>query len=69
MKIHNLLYLTPTLVFAHPGHPGPADHGDITHALLSLGTALVILTATWLILRTHNRRKALIPVRKDPPNG
>ncbi|MCC5843388.1 MAG: hypothetical protein JJU05_03970 [Verrucomicrobia bacterium] len=69
MKKHTLLCLAPSLAFAHPGHPGPADHGDITHALLSLGTAIILLTSTWLILRANNRRKAPVPVRKDSNHG
>lgn len=70
MKKHIILFFAPSLAFAHPGHPGPADHGDFTHALISLGVATILLTSTWLILRANNRRKkALIPVKKDSKHG
>jgi hypothetical protein len=69
MKTQTLFFLAPSLAFAHPGHPGPADHSDATHALLSLGVAVVLLAATGLILRAKKRRKALVPVKKDAHNG
>lgn len=69
MKTLTSLLAFPTVLLAHPGHPGPADHGEITHALLGLGVALIVLTGIWMILKTNNRRKAPARVRKDPHNG
>lgn len=60
--------LAPSL-FAHPGHPGPADHGDVTHAVLGLLLALPLLGTAWLFLRNQSRRRALQPVRKEVPRG
>jgi hypothetical protein len=69
MNKHIALLSLPSSAFAHPGHLGPADHGDVTHALLSLGIAMILLTGTWMILKANNRRKVPVRVRKDHPNG
>lgn len=63
------LTLLPALLQAHPGHPGPADHGDLTHALLGLLATLPVLGGTWLLLRARNRRLAKVAVRKDSRHG
>jgi len=58
----------PGLLLAHPGHPGPANHGNLTHALLGLLISLPLLFTSWMILRARNRRHAREAVRKGGCN-
>ena len=55
----NLLNALPRVpqFLAHPGHPGPADHGDITHIIVGLLVALLLLAGTGLTLRHLQQRK------------
>lgn len=58
-----LLALSPFTLFAHPGHPGPATHGDFTHLLIGTFIALPIaLLVVNLVLNI--RQKAHAKVRK-----
>lgn len=52
------LSILPVAIWAHPGHPGPADHGDLTHFMLGTLLALPLLAGIWLTLRHMNQRKA-----------
>jgi hypothetical protein len=56
-------------LLAHPGHPGPAGHGDGTHALLSLGISLLVLGGAWLLLRARRLRQSPAAVRRENSNG
>lgn len=58
------LTLLPLSLFAHPGHPGVENHGDLTHVLLGLAFAL---PAAMLLagIRIRARRKAHIKVTKQ----
>lgn len=48
-----LLTLSPTLLPAHPGHPGPAEHSDVTHLIVGLVVALPALLGFSLWRRHH----------------
>ncbi|MDA3874690.1 MAG: hypothetical protein PF795_12120 [Kiritimatiellae bacterium] len=48
-----LLLLSPTLLLAHPSHPGPEAHGDLTHLIVGLVIALPALIGFILWLRHH----------------
>ena len=53
-----LFALCPLAALAHPGHPAPADHGDLAHVLWGVALTLPVLAITWLLLRARNRRLA-----------
>ncbi|MEX2607259.1 MAG: hypothetical protein WD708_07935 [Kiritimatiellia bacterium] len=48
-----LILVSPALLRAHPGHPGPAEHSDITHLVVGLAISLPALLGFILWLRHH----------------
>lgn len=64
MKLPALFSLLPLSVFAHSGHPGVVEHGNLTHLLLGLAVALpaaLILRSLWL----RKAEKAAAKARKQ----
>lgn len=66
--ILSLSVLSRGLLFAHPGHPAPEAHGDLTHLLVGLLIALPLL-AGGALLALRNRSKAATEINKEKTDG
>lgn len=66
----SLFFFSATVLLAHPGHPGPADHGDLTHFLLGTLLALPLAAGAWLGFHHFKKRKAArAAAPKEIPHG
>ncbi len=64
-----LALLISQLASAHSGHPGAADHGDLTHVVIGLLFTLPLGALSWGLLRLHSAKREPVRVRKDSHHG
>jgi len=58
------LFFIAGTVHAHPGHPGPSDHGNFTHFVLGLAIALPLALGLVFWMR-HRKAAAARITRKN----
>lgn len=54
LLLNSFFLLSPTLLLAHPGHPGPEAHGDSTHLIVGLAVSIPALLG-YILWRRHRK--------------